>query len=166
MFKWLKRYLFRCKWDVYRNKVVEYENNILLIAFSGLTLLDDIAVEEITLLDCSKYYLIPPSYSLHNMLLELQTALNCLRANGTIVPPDGMENVNKIRLDTWYLTDQLEVYEHLTILTAYLEAVNILSQIKMTVQTKQYSYIERRCKRSITSFNMLTEVMGIIIYTK
>lgn len=166
MFKRFKRYLLRCKWDVYRDNVNKNGDSVLLTAFSGLTLLKDMVIDEITLLECSEYYITPPSYSLHNMLLELRTALQGLRTDGTIIPLKCDENITRLRLDTWYLTDQIDDYKHLTILTAYLEAVNILNQIKDTVSVKQYTYIERRCRRSITSFNILTEVIGIIIYTK
>ena len=163
MINWVHKYLLRCKWELYKTGIETNTSNLAL-AFNTIGLFNVKHMPKITLSVCTHYYITAPAVSLQQMVNELQTALNNLKANGLITPVEGDGNSTTIRLDQWCLSHTLTQYADLTIYDAYQTMTAILLEIKDIAPLSKYSYIDRRCIRSLMSYLMLVEIIGTIAY--
>jgi len=165
MWKTLQRFILHYKWKKLSPDLIDERIPVLKRALIATKLFCDVNKPEVSLKSCREYYLKPPTHSLHTMLSELSRAREEFQKTGSITPAIDVGMPELIRVDKWCSAKELDAYRGIDIYQGYQIACGLVKELHGLIKTDNHvSYIERRCKKALITFILLTELLGFIKY--
>lgn len=167
MLKFLKKWLLYYHWK--SNIKIITNNNISIMhrSIMAAKMFNEDNKPIVALRVCNSFYITPTIHSLHMMLSELSRYVNEFKNYGKISPHSDTGKPEKIRVDKWCVShlESIPRYKGKDIYQGYMIACELIKELNSLIKTdNQEKYIDRKCKKALSTFILLTELLGYIRY--
>ena len=163
IWKWILHY----RWKKTVPKLWDVHLSLLQRVVLAATLFTKYNEPDVSLHICNQFKIVPACYSLHTMLYDLTKSIAEFKETGIITPSSDTGQPEEIRVDQWCTNHGILRYRNISIYEGYQLACVLVHELTTLTKTDLHrSYVERRCKKALTTFILLTELLGYIYYEK